>query len=511
MGYLFLGDIIGIVEPSVRMKLIRAEPDCKKSHDIKKMPRSVLDEHPTFADAWAEPFARPDVRLIPLTTDATLYKRTLALFERTGSALSDADRAKFLDLKAKISALELEFQTNIKRRLHGTMFANSPSTRGVVSAAYNSRCVSSSLPVLVRLLGARHDAARILGYCWADYRLSACMARTSPAVIFFLMRVLDGVKKRLESDMEGVMELKAKTEGTALRRRSYEDVFRLKFTPVNDRSLVWNDEVQYYRVNERSESDVEGELVGYFALDMHPRPGKYPHRCVVPLLPVACNVENLARLGKDGQEGSALTKHYNRFGHILHHMCTRSEHYLGSWTWSVNPYPGGVELDYLEIPSQTLKNFLWQPSILRLLSSHHTTSAPLPESLITGLSRSRNIMSGYHYSRQIFLSLWDMETEEDVKSDVDELKESFENGWRESTGLDVVEGTMMAASWYLPAMGYDPGYYSYLWAEVVADTGARYRTALLQPGVTRDAEDMSREFLGREPNEEAFLREIMAE
>ncbi|KAJ3329646.1 hypothetical protein HDU93_000859 [Gonapodya sp. JEL0774] len=585
--------------------MVSADAEVRKaSGEAKKLLQNV----------WTEPFSRLDVFAALKGSDASglslnearLYRKTLELFERNGMGLEASQRERFLAMKQDITSLELEFQRNInedttelwfseaelagvpddwlqglpldtgaRKRKVGMkapdvvtvmQFATNPATRKAVSVAYNSRCRQTNVPILVRLLSLRHQAATLLGYSsWADYRLAACMASTSTNVLSFLRRVLKGVQPQLLRDLEAIRELKAADLGTTLEETKvevydvnyyeralrkarynvddqavreyfptelvierilgiYEDVFHLKFTQLPDRSLVWHGDVRYYSVHTRTLSDTQGEgdLLGYFALDTSPRPGKYAHQCVVPLVPslsdtrpVACNVGNLAGDNKEtGAKG--LMKH-------------------GEVRTFFHDYPGGVELDYLECPSQMLENWLWDPTILRRLSSHYVTSEPLPDATVAGLVASRHVLSGYHYSRQIFMSLFDMEvhgrawncdTKDELDKSVKEFEDMFTGMQRGCTGIEAVEGTMMAASWYHPAMGYDAGYYSYLWAEVFSHDvfsafaaspdrcldsrlGLKYRDTLLRPGANEDANTMLQGFLGREPNEVAFLKEVV--
>jgi len=75
----------------------------------------------------------------------------------------------------------------------------------------------------------------------------------------------------------------------------------------------------------------------------------------------------------------------------MHCMCTRTDYSLFSWAWNVVPYPAGVEHDFLEVPSQALENWVWEESVLRMLSHHVHTGAPMPKELAAKLAASRRL------------------------------------------------------------------------------------------------------------------------
>ena len=167
----------------------------------------------------------------------------------------------------------------------------------------------------------------------------------------------------------------------------------------------------------------EGSVLGYFYLDLYPRDGKFSHQCVVPIcpsytrangsrqLPVAANIGNLPRTSATAPGllyHSQVVTFFHEFGHVIHALCTRSEQSLLSWAWSAVPYPGGVEHDYLEVPSQMLENWTWDPSVLARLSKHYETGKPLDGELVGRIIKARAVGEGYRYTRQATMSLIDM-------------------------------------------------------------------------------------------------------
>lgn len=190
-------------------------------------------------------------------------------------------------------------------------------------------------------------------------------------------------------------------------------------------------------------------------------------------------------------------------------------------------YPAGVEIDFLEVPSQALENWIWDPTILQDLSRHYVTNEPLPAALMTQLQASRMSGASYKYARQLMMTFFDLDVHgdgDDVRLDPKGLDERWTRMQAEMTHVDKMEGTWPMASWYHIAMGYDAGFYSYLWSEVISHdffqtkfakasgglldphVGVAYRDQILAKGAMEDAQTMVQSFLGRPSNDQAFLK-----
>ena len=147
----------------------------------------------------------------------------------------------------------------------------------------------------------------------------------------------------------------------------------------------------------------------------------------------------------------------------MHCCLTKSQHSLHSWTWSAAPWPGGVEQDFLEVPSMMLENFVWVPEILRRLSKNISDGSCLPESTIDALSKSRFLMTGYAKMKYLAMALYDLKVHGGPGPYEFEGKEydavSLYNIMIEKyTGISPISGSFAAASWFHLLMGYDAGY-----------------------------------------------------
>ena len=299
-----------------------------------------------------------------------------------------------------------------------------------------------------------------------------------------------------------------------------------------DSAPVWNPAVEFYRIERNGPNGTE--LVGQFYLDQPARTGKRggawmddvrtrwlrPDTGVLQT-PVAHLVCNFA----DGVEGKPpLLTHddvitlFHEFGHGLHHMLTQVNERDVSGI-------SGVEWDAVELPSQFMENFCWEWDVLRNLTAHVDTGAPLPRELFDKMTAAKNFQSGMGTLRQIEFALFDMllHTDHDPAEDFMPLLAEVRS---EVAVLPPPSFSRTAHTFsHIFAGGYAAGYYSYKWAEVLSadayaafeetsgsdglpstETGRRYRKAILEAGGSRPAMESFKAFRGREPSLDALLR-----
>ena len=299
-----------------------------------------------------------------------------------------------------------------------------------------------------------------------------------------------------------------------------------------DSAPVWNPAVEFYRIERNGPNGTE--LVGQFYLDQPARTGKRggawmddvrtrwlrPDTGVLQT-PVAHLVCNFA----DGVEGKPpLLTHddvitlFHEFGHGLHHMLTQVNERDVSGI-------SGVEWDAVELPSQFMENFCWEWDVLRNMTAHVDTGAPLPRELFDKMTAAKNFQSGMGTLRQIEFALFDMllHTDHDPAEDFMPLLAEVRS---EVAVLPPPSFSRTAHTFsHIFAGGYAAGYYSYKWAEVLSadayaafeetsgsdglpstETGRRYRKAILEAGGSRPAMESFKAFRGREPSLDALLR-----
>ena len=279
-------------------------------------------------------------------------------------------------------------------------------------------------------------------------------------------------------------------------------------------------------------------LVGQFYLDPTARTGKRGGAWMddvrsrwlrpdtghlqTPVAHLVCNFADGVEI--DGVKKPALLTHddvttlFHEFGHGLHHMLTQVNERDVSGI-------SGVEWDAVELPSQFMENFCWEWDVLRHMTSHVDSGAPLPRVLFDKMLAAKNYQSGMQTVRQIEFSLFDML----LHSQHDPAKPFLP--LLESVRAEVA--VVSHPAWSRPmhtfshifAGGYAAGYYSYKWAEVLSadvyaafeesagkdglpniETGRKYRHTILEAGGSRPAMESFKAFRGREPSLDALLR-----
>ena len=306
-----------------------------------------------------------------------------------------------------------------------------------------------------------------------------------------------------------------------------ERVFNLHVRTVD--ATVWHSDVGYFELLRA------GEVIASFYIDPYARPKKRSgawmdvcrsqrrveakHRRPVAYL--NCNFAPPGR-AEHGTTTPALLTHddvvtlFHEFGHGLHHMLSEVD----------VPAVGGiqgVEWDAVELPSQFLENFCWQPEALDLLSRHHETGAALPAHLKAKLLASKQFHSGLFLVRQLEFALFDFSIHLAVPApsltQVHEILAAVRA--RTSVLLPPAWQRFPHSFSHIFGGGYGAGYYSYLWAEVLSadafsafpagaafdrDCGERFRKEVLAAGGARPALESFIAFRGREPEVAALLK-----
>ncbi|VEU19758.1 DEKNAAC100070 [Brettanomyces naardenensis] len=313
----------------------------------------------------------------------------------------------------------------------------------------------------------------------------------------------------------------------------YETIFNLKFVEItNDSKLynTWHDEVKQFAVWKVDDKETP-EFVGYLYFDLHSRPGKYGHAANFGLAPgytdektgirVYPSTSLVCNFTRDTKDKPSLLKHdevvtfFHELGHGIHDLLGKTRYSRFSGT--------SVHWDFVEMPSQFLENFCWDHSILKRLSSHYVSHEPLPDSLIGSLTRSKNVNGALFNLRQLHFGLFDMALHTSDDGEVDMYK--LWNDTREKVALVSNGGvnTKGFGSFGHLMGGYASGYYGYLWSQVFAQdiyytkfkkdplnvkSGLEYRDKILARGGSGEELDYLSDLLGREPNSNAFLKEL---
>ncbi len=417
--------------------------------------------------------------------------------------------------------------------------------------------------LIVEILNCRAQLASLLGYAsYAEVSVARKMASSVNRVNEFLRDLCElavPAARREYAELEefarqhhGIPELKAwdvAYYSEKLRKHSF-DVSQEELRPyfplpkvqqglfetasrlygvqiVPDGSMsVWEAGVEAFAVKR------DGRTVARFYFDVFTREGKKSGAWMAECrsrrqlsdgslqIPVAYLICNFAS-GTGGKPAllthNEVTTLFHEFGHGLHHMLT-AETYLRSA--GIN----GVAWDAVELPSQLMENWCWEPAAIALISGHFETAEALPASLLSRMLAARNFQAGMKMVRQLEFAMFDFDIHQIASSiDREDVKQALERVRALTSVYSVPAFNRFQNSFsHIFAGGYAAGYYSYKWAEVLsADvfsrfvdtgvfnpaTGERFLQRLLSRGGGADPLELFTDFMGREPQIEALLRQ----
>ena len=446
-------------------------------------------------------------------------------------------------------------------------YAEDRALREEVYAAYCTRASDQGPnagkfdngPVMEEILDLRQELAKLLGFgSFAELSLATKMAETPEQVLTFLRDLAKQSKPFAARDLEqlqayateqGCPELKSWDVGfygEKLREQRYsvsQETLRAYF-PI-DKVLsglfdivhtlygidivelkgfdTWHPDVRLFEIKEN------GQHIGRFFFDLYARANKRGgawmdgardrRRTVAgelqsPVANLVCNFTP-AVSGKPALlTHDEVTTLFHEFGHGLHHMLTEIEH---AGVSGIN----GVAWDAVELPSQFMENWCWEPEGLALISSHYETGEALPKDLLDKMLAAKNFQSGLMMVRQLEFSLFDFElhaTHGDGRSVAQVL-----DGIRDEVSVmrPPAYNRFPNSFAHIFAGGYAAGYYSYKWAEVLSadafsrfeeegvfnpHTGKAFRQAILARGGSKAPMELFKDFRGREPSIDALLR-----
>jgi thimet oligopeptidase len=416
-----------------------------------------------------------------------------------------------------------------------------------------------NIGVLEEALRVRAEVASLLGYdSWAAYIVEERMSKKRDNVDTFVRALEAKVKVKAAADLQALSRAKQAHRGddkiniwdwwfytNLLHKTEYavddfeianyfpldavldglfsvtQDLLGIRYQEAPE-APRWHEDVRAYDIY-----DADGDApFARFYMDLFPRPNKFNHAAAFTLRsgrvlpdgsyqqPISSIVANFT---KPSAETPSLLRHtevvtfFHEFGHILHQTLTRARYleFSGSST----------ERDFVEAPSQMLEHWVWDREVLGRFARHHETGAPLPDSLLDAMVRAKHVSSGIATLRQLFFAKFDFAIHS-PGFDGDTMRVLRE--LYPTTGFPYPENTHFQSG-FGHLFGYDAGYYGYLWSRVFGDdmftrfesagvfdraTGLEYRRAILERGGSVDGDVLVRDFLGREPNSDAFLREL---
>ncbi len=304
----------------------------------------------------------------------------------------------------------------------------------------------------------------------------------------------------------------------------YQKFFNLEFKQL-DAAGLWHPDVKMIEIIDKTKN----KKIGYLFLDLFPRPLKYSHACQQTIIPVIYAADGnpnqgvalvVANFPKPRADQPSLLQlkdvntFFHEFGHAMHALLGRT---------TIAGFSGTqVKHDFVEMPSQMLEEWLWSPDILKAVSHHYKTGQSLPDDLIKIILKTRNFDAGSHIVRQLMLANLSLDSFNGGPSvDINELYKSLFKRFIISTEFQPQDHFYTA---FGHLGGYGARYYGYLWSSVFAHdlasevkkangytdpvVGRRYVDAVIGKGGSQDPNIMLKNFLGREPNQDAFLHDM---
>lgn len=430
--------------------------------------------------------------------------------------------------------------------------------------AYVDRCnhdnQNDNKPVINKIMKLRVRKAQLLGFeSPAAFILDNTMAKTPDAVYSFLNKVWTPAvaKAKAEaSELQKLMDAEGKGEKLEpwdwwfytekLRKAKFDldeeqlrpyfklenvrkgvfdlttKLFGLKYDKLEGMP-VYHKDVEVFKV-----TDADGKLIGILYTDYFPRAGKtvgawmsnFQEQYIkdgVNQRPIIVNVGNFTKPTAD--KPSLLTMDevetlFHEFGHALHGLLANSTYPSLSGT--------NVARDFVELPSQIMENWCWEPEVMKTYALHYKTGEVMPQELMDKIRKAGTFNQGFVNTELLSASILDMDYH--VKKDTSDIDvNAFEKASMDKMGMipQIIVRYKSPIFKHIFEGGYSAGYYSYTWAAVLdadayqafKETGDIYnkevatafRKNILEKGDSEEPMKLYRTFRGADPNPDALL------
>lgn len=418
-------------------------------------------------------------------------------------------------------------------------------------------------PIMSELLALRHELSQLLGFDnFAEKSLATKMANSTEEVLSFLEDLAVKSKMQGQQDLTELQAFAAeKYQQNSLQAWDYayfseklkqeryaisdeelrpyfpenkvveglfEVVHRLFGLNIKQRKDIdtWHKDVKFFDV-----FDSKQQLRGSFYLDLYARAkkrgGAWMDDCVgrrelsngniqYPVAYLTCNFN-----GPVGNKPALFTHDevvtlFHEFGHGIHHMLTQIN---AAGVSGID----GVPWDAVELPSQFLENWCWQPEALAFISGHYQTGEALPQAMLDKMLAAKNFQSAMQMLRQLEFSLFDFKMHAQYSPERgDEIQKVLNQVRKDYAVIKAPEFNRFQHSFgHIFGGGYAAGYYSYKWAEVLSSdafsrfeeegifdkqVGKDFLNNILEMGGSKEPSDLFAAFRGRAPQIDALLR-----
>ena len=445
-------------------------------------------------------------------------------------------------------------------------YSTNRELRKQVWMAYNTRAIGGEFDnteIVKKIVDLRIKIANILGYeTYADYALEERMAKSKTTVDNFIMQLLKPSMEFAKKDVADVLAY-AKKNGFeenvlqpwdfsywseryqeaeySLSAEELKPYFQLEscidavfglatrlygitFEERND-IPVYHQDVKVYEVK-----DADGTHLSLFYADFFPRASKRGGAWMTdfrgqsvrdgveyrPFVTIVCNFTKPTADAPALITHDELTTFLHEFGHALHGMLAKGRYPSLTGT--------SVSRDFVELPSQIMENWAYEPEYLNSFAKHYQTGEPIPAELIEKIVAAKNYLAAYGQVRQLHFGYLDMAWHS-LKEVPSVSTVEFEQGVLAPWGvLPAAEGAAFSNSFsHIFSGGYSAGYYSYKWAEVLeadafslfkekgifnTEVADSFRKNILEKGGSEDEAVIYRNFRGHDPQPEALMKKL---
>ena len=445
-------------------------------------------------------------------------------------------------------------------------YSENRELRKQIWTAYNTRALGGEFDnteIVRKIVDLRIKIANILGYeTYADYALEERMAKDKKTAVDFIMNLLkpslefakkdiadvfayakkNGFEdKRLESWDFSYWSERYKEAEYSLSAEELKPYFQLEncidavfglasrlygisFEERKDLP-VYHEDVKAYEVK-----DADGSHLALFYADFFPRASKRGGAWMTsfrdqsikdgvekrPHITIVCNFTKPTADAPALITHDELTTFLHEFGHALHGIFAEGRYPSLTGT--------SVSRDFVELPSQIMENWAFEPEYLNSFAKHYQTGEPIPAELIEKIVAAKNYLAGYAQVRQLHYGWLDMSWHTLTELPAESTIEFESKALAPYAIMPAVEGAAFSGSFsHIFSGGYSAGYYSYKWAEVLeadafslfkekgifnTEVAASFRENILSKGGTMDEAVIYRNFRGHDPQPEALMQKL---
>ena len=492
-----------------------------------------------------------------LTDEQSMFDRNIADSTNTVRVekVSDLDGMPqdFIDRHKPDKDGAIRISTDYPDYLPAMKFVKSAELRQRLFQAFNSRAYTTNSDVLKNMIQTRYEIASLLGYSsWADYNAADKMIVKGDGIAGFIEKIDTAARPVAQKEFAMLLDEKKRSDPAAHDLADYEisylseQVRRAKFdfdsqsvrpylpyqkvkqgildtaatlfhlTFKQEHNVpAWDPSVETWDVIDR------GKTIGRFYLDMHPRPGKFSHAEMAPVLDgvrgkqlpeavLVCNLPATSANDPGLLEYDDVVTFFHEFGHLMHWIIGGQQQWAGI---------SGItmESDFVEAPSQMLEEWMHSPQVLASFARHYQTGETIPADLVARMNHASAFARAIWTTRQNAYTAISYDLYKARPQDVDAV--CMRDLTRYSYTVQTPDTHMCASFGHLG--GYSSAYYTYLWDKEIAEDffvqfdhrnllagGApmRYRHQVLEPGGSVSANVLVKNFLGRVQDLDAFER-----